>query len=58
MSGALTVAQACARYSISRSTLHRLRRTAGFPQVRIGRKVLIPVAAAERWFDENLEVAS
>lgn len=54
MSGALTIARACERYGLSRSELYRLRRQ-GFPQVRIGRKVLIPIAAAERWFEAHLE---
>ena len=56
--GALTVEQACERYGLSRSTLSRWRRKRGFPTVKVGRKVLVPVAQAERWFADHTEVAA
>lgn len=55
MTGADTIAQACTRWGVSRSTLERLRRTEGFPFVRIGRHVVIPIEAAGDWFNQRIE---
>ena len=60
MKRALTIAEACEVYSMSRSQLDDLRANHDFPFVRIGRKVWIPVAAADQWFADRVgqDVAS
>ena len=39
---------------ISTKTLRALIRRGAFPSVHIGRKIVIPTAAIERWLDEHI----
>lgn len=50
---ALDIATACQVYGVSRTTLDYWRDELGFPTVKIGRKVLIPVALADAWLAER-----
>lgn len=48
--GAMTLAEFCRRYSLDRSTLFKLRRDGlGPDEIMVGRKILIPNAAAAAW---------
>ena len=38
---------------ISRNTVYEVVNRADFPTVRIGRRILIPIAALERWLEEQ-----
>lgn len=35
---------------LSDDTIRKLTKTAGFPHIRIGTRILIPIAAADAWF--------
>lgn len=48
----LSVPVAADVYGISETTLRALIAD-GFPSVRLGRRVLVPVAQADRWIEEN-----
>jgi excisionase family DNA binding protein len=48
----LSIAVAADVYGISETTLRALIADDGFPTVRIGRRVLIPVAQADRWIEQ------
>jgi len=57
VSGAQTIREFCTDFRISRATFYRLARDGRGPKaVRIGRKVLIPRAAAEQWL-RDLQVS-
>lgn len=43
--------------SVSRPTVYRWMRLPGFPVVRLGNCVRIPMKAFERWLDEQAGVA-
>ena len=52
----LTVPQAVARLrdngvAMSKDVIYDMVRAGAFPHVRAGRRVLVPVAALERWMD-------
>lgn len=51
---ALDIDTACRVYGVSRDTLAVWRDEHGFPAVRVGRKVLIPVAQADAWLAERV----
>lgn len=51
---ALDLATACQVYGISRDTLQVWRNEHGFPTVKVGRKVLVPVAQADAWLAERV----
>lgn len=42
------------RLGVSRKTAYELSRSEGFPVLRIGRRVLIPVKQLEEWVAANL----
>lgn len=46
---ALDLATAAKVYGVSLDTLAVWRRDEGFPTVKVGRKVLVPVALADAW---------
>lgn len=48
---ALDIDTACQVYGVSRDTLEVWRRDHGFPTVKVGRKVLVPVALADAWLE-------
>lgn len=41
-------------YGISADEITELQTSAGFPFIRIGRRRLVPVAAADAWFDAQV----
>lgn len=49
----LSVPELAKRLGISRVGAYQLANSAGFPTVRIGRRLLVPVAALERWLEEQ-----
>jgi excisionase family DNA binding protein len=50
-SGALTIQEFCARYSVPRSTFYERLDRGEIVARKHGRRVLIAVADAERWFN-------
>lgn len=49
-SSVLTIPQFCERFDLSLSTYYRLRRNGHGPrELRVGRRVIIPVTAADDW---------
>ena len=51
----ITPAQAAKRLQISMTTMYEWIRQEGFPKLYVGRKILIPLAALERWLDEQVD---
>lgn len=49
-----TVEEMGQRLGVSRKTAYDLSRSEGFPVLRIGRRVLIPLKQLEEWIAENL----
>ena len=43
---------------VGRSTVYRWVRRADFPKVVVGRKILIPIEAFNRWIDEQTQKRS
>lgn len=39
---------------VSRKTAYDLANSEGFPAVRIGKRIVIPIAAAEQWLEEHI----
>lgn len=48
----LTVAQAAERVGVSDWLIYRLIKQGNFPHRRLGRRIVIPVHALERWIDQ------
>lgn len=60
---ALDVATAASVYALGETTLRELIEHHGFPHVRIGRRIVVPVAQADAWMAARsagspIEVAS
>lgn len=51
----LTVPQFCQRYQVSRSTFYKLARVGEIRIAKVGRKTLIAVEEAERWFRGRIQ---
>lgn len=49
----LTVAEAAAVVGISTRYMYDLVKTAGFPTIQIGRRILVSAKGLERWLDEQ-----
>lgn len=49
----LTVPQLAERMQVSKPTAYALVNRPGFPRLTVGRKILVPLAALERWLDEQ-----
>lgn len=49
----LDVATAASVYAIGESVLRELIEHHGFPHLRVGRRIVVPVAAADAWFAER-----
>lgn len=47
----ITVEEMGKRLSISRASAYALAHSEGFPTVTIGRRMLIPLSALERWLE-------
>lgn len=52
----LSVPELAKRLGISRVGAYQLANSAGFPTVRIGRRLVVPVAALEKWLEEQSRV--
>ena len=52
----ISVPEMAARLGISRISAYQLANRADFPTVRIGRRLLVPVAALEKWLEEQSRV--
>lgn len=45
----ISVEEFAHQYGISRTAAYQLAKSAGFPSARLGKRVIIPVEALERW---------
>lgn len=48
-----TVKEAAQAANVSIPTLYAWAKTAGFPVVRVGRKLVVPIDAFKRWLEEQ-----
>lgn len=51
---ALSLTECAAMMGIGRSKMHELARADGFPTVKVGRRVLVPVDALKAWLNEQV----
>lgn len=49
----ITVDEMAERIGICRVNAYELARSQGFPSITVGRRILIPIAALERWLEEQ-----
>ena len=49
----LTVPEAARRLGIGRNQAYALARSGRIPAIRLGRRLLVPAAALERWLEEQ-----
>jgi hypothetical protein len=49
----ISVPEAGRRIGIARCKAYELTRRPGFPVLKIGKRLLVPVAALERWVEEQ-----
>lgn len=52
----LSVEELVAYFKISRSKVYELVHTDGFPTLRLGRRILIPVDKLMDWVNENISI--
>lgn len=52
---AVDIPTAAAIYALSESTMRDLVDHHGFPSLRIGRRIIIPLAAADRWIADRVD---
>jgi excisionase family DNA binding protein len=57
MSAAISIPDCCKKYTISRSTLYDIIRRGEIPVRKVGRRSIISVEDAEKWF-ESLPVGT
>jgi len=50
-----TAKEACTAACVSIPTLRKWTRTQGFPVLRAGKKILIPIEPFKRWLEEQAE---
>lgn len=55
---AYSVPEAAALIGISASSLHRQIRAGAVPHVRIGRRIVVPRQALERWLNDDSQARS
>lgn len=53
----LTVEEAGKMLGVSRPTAYQLSRSEGFPAIRIGRRVLVPVQQLKEWIAQQTQEA-
>lgn len=53
----ITVEEMGKRLSISRASAYQLSHSEGFPTVTLGRRLLIPLSALEKWLEEQAGAA-
>ena len=51
----LTVEETQRRLGVSRTMAYQLVNQKGFPAIRVGRKILVPVRQLETWINEQVE---
>lgn len=51
----LDLATAASVYAIGESTLRELVEHHGFPHLKVGRRIVVPVALADAWFAERAD---
>lgn len=51
---ALSLTECAAMMGIGRSKMHELARSEGFPALRIGRRILVPVDALKVWLNTHV----
>lgn len=49
----LSIDQLAEQMGIGRVNAYELARTQGFPSIKVGKRILIPVASLERWLEEQ-----
>lgn len=54
---AFTIDEFASAHSLSRTKVYELVNTPGFPAIRIGRRILIPVDLLKAWFAQQPTVA-
>lgn len=54
----LTVPEVAARLGIGRNQAYELARAGRIPVIRLGKRMLVPVAALERWLEEQVQRGS
>lgn len=54
----ISVEQAASRIGLSRSRVYELIDAGQFPHKRVGRRLLVPVKALERWAEEDAVYSS
>lgn len=52
---AVDIPTAAAIYALSDGTIRDLVEHHGFPHLRIGRRIVIPLAAADRWIADRID---
>ncbi len=50
---AITVKEMAGLLGLSEPKAYELVHIEGFPMIQLGRKIIIPVSALERWLEEN-----
>lgn len=48
----ITTNELCKKYSITRTTLEKYRKSKGFPFLKCNRRVYFKIEDVERWFEE------
>ena len=56
--GALNVDEVASYLGISRSKAYELVHKKGFPRIQLGRRLLVPLAALDKWLMEEATVES
>lgn len=56
--GALNVDELASYLGISRTKAYELVHMSGFPKIRLGRRLLVPVAALEKWLVDEAMAGS
>lgn len=50
---AISIPEAAKVLGVSRTRMYQLAKSAGFPTVNVGKRILISVKGLERWVDEQ-----
>ena len=54
----LSVPEVGRKLSVSRATAYQLCHSKGFPVIRIGKRLLVPIAGLEEWLKRQAEVGT
>ncbi|WP_168118529.1 helix-turn-helix domain-containing protein [Paenibacillus sp. HB172176] len=50
-----TITDLCEIFPIGRNAIYRLVNEEGFPKIRVGRRIIIPVEMYEEWIKNRVE---